>query len=96
MPEYGREYWEKHAVDRRLSPLQLVEIAEVHRAREDALALQARGYLFVDTNAITTFMFGVAYHGHALPRLEELAAAAETRYDLVFLCGDEIPYADTW
>jgi NadR type nicotinamide-nucleotide adenylyltransferase len=30
LPEYGREYWETHQVDRRLTPEQLVEIADGH------------------------------------------------------------------
>jgi HTH-type transcriptional repressor of NAD biosynthesis genes len=30
MPEYGRQYWEEHQVDRRLSPAQFVQIAEGH------------------------------------------------------------------
>ena len=30
MPEYGREYWEQHQVDRRLTKRQLLEIAEGH------------------------------------------------------------------
>lgn len=66
MPEYGREYWETHQVNRRLTPHQLLEIAEGHLEREDKLLLEA------------------------------LARQAETRYDLVFLCGDDIPYDDTW
>jgi len=96
MPEYGREYWEKHQSERRLTPEQLVEIAEGHIEREDKLVSDANGYLFVDTNAITTYMFALDYHGEALPRLVELADRAASRYDLVFLCGDDIPYDDTW
>ncbi len=96
MPEYGREYWETHQQDRRLSPEQLVEIGRRHLEREEALLLSARNILFVDTNAITTFVFALDYHGSALPGLEELARQAESRYDLVFLCGDDIPYDDTW
>lgn len=96
MPEYGREYWEKHQVDRRLSLTQLVEIAEGHLEREDRRIHDARGYLFTDTNAITTYMFSLDYHGTAHPRLAELAAQAQERYDLVFLCGTDIPYDDTW
>ncbi|GMK41225.1 transcriptional regulator NadR [Paenibacillus sp. CCS19] len=96
MPEYGREYWELHQSDRRLTQDQLVEIAEGHRDREDALALQARRYLFVDTNAITTYMFSLDYHGAAHPNLAALAEEASKRYDLVFLCEDDIPYDDTW
>jgi NadR type nicotinamide-nucleotide adenylyltransferase len=41
MPEYGREYWEAHQHERRLTLAQLVEIAEGHLQREEALLLQA-------------------------------------------------------
>lgn len=41
-------------------------------------------------------MFAMDYHGFANERLTELARSAERRYDLVFLCGDDIPYDDTW
>jgi HTH-type transcriptional regulator, transcriptional repressor of NAD biosynthesis genes len=96
MPEYGREYWEKNQVARRLEPGQLVEIAEGHIRREDQLTLDANRYIFVDTNAITTYMFALDYHGLALPQLELLALKASTRYDLIFLCADDIPYDNTW
>ena len=96
MPEYGREYWERHQVNRRLSPGQLVEIAEGHLEREEELLLLADRYLFTDTNALTTYQFALHYHGKASPRLTELAEKAVSRYDLVFLCDDDIPYEDTW
>jgi HTH-type transcriptional repressor of NAD biosynthesis genes len=96
MPEYGREYWDTHQVERRLSPQQLVEIANGHLEREETLLQQANGYLFTDTNALTTRIFAMYYHGSAAPRLEELADLAAGRYDLVFLCGDDIPYDDSW
>jgi HTH-type transcriptional regulator, transcriptional repressor of NAD biosynthesis genes len=96
MPEYGREYWESHQVGRRLTEEQLVEIAEGHLAREEEMILQANRYLFVDTDARTTRAFSRYYHGRAHPRLEELAIQAGRRYDHVFLCGDEIPYDDSW
>jgi NadR type nicotinamide-nucleotide adenylyltransferase len=96
MPEYGREYWERHHVERRVTAEQLVEIAEGHLEREEALLADANRYLFTDTNAVTTFMYALDYHGTAEQRLVELAEVASRRYDLVFLCGDDIPYADTW
>ncbi|MFZ2384350.1 MAG: AAA family ATPase [Candidatus Nanopelagicales bacterium] len=96
MPEYGREYWEAHQRDRRLSPDQLVELAEGHLAREEALLQEANGVLFTDTNALTTYVFGGYYHGCVAPRLALLAATAERRYDLVFVCNTDIPYDDTW
>lgn len=96
MPEYGREYWEEHQVERRLTLEQLVEIAEGHLERENALLCNAKRFLFTDTNAITTFMFSQYYHGKAHDRLELLAHQVEKRYDLVFLCDFDIPYDNTW
>ncbi len=96
MPEYGREYWMEHQVDRRLTLDQLAEIAEGHISREDDMLLKANRILFTDTNAITTFVFSLSYHGCASERLTRLAEAGEKRYDLVFLCDIDIPYDDTW
>ena len=96
MPEYGREYWETHHVDRRLTLEQLTEIAEGHLEREDALLCEANRYLFTDTNAQTTYIFSLYYHGKADKRLIDYANAASSRYDLVFLCDVDIPYDDTW
>lgn len=95
MPEYGREYWETHAIDRRLTPEQLVEIALGHAEREEAAARACDGPLFIDTNAVTTAMFALDYHGAIHPQLARLADAASSRYDVVFLCCDDIPYEDT-
>jgi NadR type nicotinamide-nucleotide adenylyltransferase len=96
MPEYGREYWEVNQVDRRLSLAQLVAIAEGHLERENERLCEANQYLFTDTNAITTLMFSLYYHGSAHQRLVELANLAQSRYDLIFLCDVDIPYDDTW
>ena len=96
MPEYGREYWEKHHVNRRLTLEQLVEIAELHLKIENQKIAVANRYLFTDTNALTTFIFSQYYHNVADPRLERLATQAEKRYDLIFVCGTDIPYSDTW
>jgi HTH-type transcriptional repressor of NAD biosynthesis genes len=96
MPEYGREYWAEHQQERRLRPEQLVDIALGHIEREEKLFTEANEYMIVDTNAITTSMFACYYHGTALPRLVELAAQAANRYDIVFVCEDDIPYDNTW
>lgn len=96
MPEYGREYWEKHQTNRRLTLEQLAEIAEGHLEREEKLLCEANQYLFTDTNAVTTYIFSLYYHGRAHQRLVECANACATRYDLVFLCDVDIPYDDTW
>jgi NadR type nicotinamide-nucleotide adenylyltransferase len=96
MPEYGREYWETHQVERRLSLEQLDAIAVGHLEREETHLTQANRYLFTDTNALTTYRFSLYYHGTATPYLTELANRCSTRYDLVFLCETDIPYDDTW
>jgi NadR type nicotinamide-nucleotide adenylyltransferase len=96
MPEYGREYWEKHQIDRRLTKEQLVDLAFGHMEREKEKIIDAKEYLFVDTNALTTHLFSQDYHGESHPKLVKLAEKASREYDLVFLCEDDIPYEDTW
>jgi NadR type nicotinamide-nucleotide adenylyltransferase len=96
MPEYGREYWESHQVERRLTAEQLVEIALGHRAREEKLIGDANRFLFVDTDATTTMQFSLYYHEAVHPDLIRMADEALGRYDVVFLCDTDIPYDDTW
>lgn len=94
--EYGREYWLKHQVDRRISFSAFDEIAKGHLEQEEKLLIDANHYLFVDTNAITTYMYALDYHGKAPKYLTQLALENASRYDLFFLCDDDIPYDDTW
>ena len=94
--EYGRDYWTEHQVDRRIELAAFDEIAIGHIEREEKALLAANKYLFVDTNAITTYMFAQDYHGQAPELLTQLAMENSQRYDLFFLCEDDIPYDDTW
>ncbi|MDF2937005.1 MAG: cytidyltransferase-related domain protein [Paenibacillaceae bacterium] len=94
--EYGRDYWTEHQVDRRITLEAFDEIAVGHLEREEQALLKANRYLFVDTNAITTYMFALDYHGRAPELLARLALENAKRYDLFFLCDDDIPYDDTW
>jgi HTH-type transcriptional repressor of NAD biosynthesis genes len=94
MPEYGREYWDSHNINRRLTNAQLEEIAVGHLQREDELLLLANRVLFTDTNAQTTRMFSHYYNRDATPHLELLADRCAARYDVFFLCADDIPYED--
>jgi HTH-type transcriptional repressor of NAD biosynthesis genes len=94
--EYGREYWEKNQIERLLTPEQLLYIAQEQIRQEDAALEVCDQYLFVDTNALTTWHFAQDYYGSALPELSSLADDSKDRFDFVFLCGDEIPYEDTW
>jgi HTH-type transcriptional regulator, transcriptional repressor of NAD biosynthesis genes len=93
--EYGREVWmQKNGI---LELSDYVHIAQHHRTLEDAAVLESKQFLFVDTNAITTMFWCYAYEGNGLPELTEFARAAETRYDQVFVCKDDIPFVqDGW
>ncbi|MBP1960911.1 AAA family ATPase [Paenibacillus aceris] len=94
--EFGRDYWTEHQVDRRIGLEAFDEIADGHIKREEQALLKANRYLFVDTNAITTYMFAMDYHGRAPELLTRIALENAQRYDLFFLCDDDIPYDDTW
>ena len=94
--EYGRDYWTEHQVDRRISLEAFDEICIGHIEREEEAYQNADTYCFVDTNAITTYMFAMDYHGKAPKLLEQTALLNYKRYDLFFLCEDDIPYDDTW
>lgn len=94
--EYGRDYWTEHQVDRRIGIEAFDDIAVGHIKREEQALLTADRYLFVDTNAITTYMYALDYHGRAPELLTRLALENAQRYDLFFLCDDDIPYDDTW
>jgi HTH-type transcriptional regulator, transcriptional repressor of NAD biosynthesis genes len=95
MPEYGREYWEKHQKNHRLTKREMLEIAKGHLKREDDALVRANKYLFTDTNALTTYLFGMWYHKETLPKLKTMAKDCFKRYDVVLLCDNDIPYDHT-
>ena len=94
--EYGRDYWFEHQIDGKLSLEDMNQIALGHLKREEEEVLKADKYLFIDTNAITTYMFSKYYHNQALDILTGLADNCASRYDLFFLCETDIPFEDTW
>lgn len=94
--EFGRTYWMENQVDRLLTQEQLLFIAEEQIRQEDAAISDANDFLIVDTNALTTWHFAIDYYGCALPELDKLADESKDRFDVVFLCADDIPFEDTW
>lgn len=95
MPEFGREYWEKHAENRRLTQDQLIDLAEEHIEREDQHLLDSKKYLFTDTNALTTATFSQYYHNEIPEKLWNLAKNTHHRYDIHIVCDTDIPYDNT-
>ena len=64
---------------------------------EDAAALEADRYLFVDTNAVTTMFFSHYYNRGSRPALRALADECRQRYRHVIVCDDDIPFEqDGW
>ena len=93
--EYGRDVWQEKNGE--LEQSDYTHIAEHHRELEDAAIVNAKRFLFVDTNAITTAYLGSVYEGTVPDSVIELARAAETRYHHVFLLADDIPFEqDGW
>jgi len=93
--EYGREYWERHQIGGKLTPHDLTELCKGHLRDENRKVLLANKYLFVDTNAITTYIYAQEYHGGANDEVAAFARACHLRYDLTFVCGTDCPYDDT-
>src|SRR5438094_1546285 len=93
VPEIGRFIWEEKGG--MLNADDYVEIAVQHRAAEDAALAQARRWLFVDTNALTTLLLGIEFHQVGDPAPSELLRYADdcrTRYAHTFVCAADIPY----
>jgi HTH-type transcriptional regulator, transcriptional repressor of NAD biosynthesis genes len=98
--EYGREHYEEKGGVLDLGDY--VYIARKHRELEDTAILRMlgtskSGYLFVDTNALTTLFFSYYYNQGGLKELHDFANDCKDRYHHVFVCADDIPFAqDGW
>ena len=93
--EYGREHYELK--DGRLDLDDYVEIARVHRTREEEARRGTNGWIFCDTNAITTMTFSHLYDRDSRPELREMAAGCIGRYGLTVVCDDDIEFEqDGW
>jgi nicotinamide riboside kinase len=95
VPEIGRFIWEEK--EGRLGPDDYVDIALKHRAAEDEAMAQARRWLFVDTNALTTLLLGIEFRqvGESPPAdLLRCADECRARYAHTFVCADDIPYEE--
>jgi nicotinamide riboside kinase len=95
VPEIGRFIWEEK--QGRLNAEDYVEIALKHRQAEDEAMPQARRWLFVDTNALTTLLLGIEFRQVGDPPPAELLRCADdckARYAHTFVCADDIPYEE--
>lgn len=93
--EYGREHYELR--EGLLDLDDYVEIAKVQRAREEEARRHTRGWIFCDTNAITTMTFSHLYDRDSRPELRLMAEECVNRYGLTVICDDDIEFEqDGW
>jgi HTH-type transcriptional repressor of NAD biosynthesis genes len=91
--EYGRELWLR--IGGTFDEALLLEVAREQVRREEAAVAQAApsagtpspdaqsAWVVCDTSALTTLVYSLIDHGHALPELHTLA---QRPYDLIVLC----------
>ncbi|TPG65880.1 AAA family ATPase [Hymenobacter nivis] len=95
VPEYGRQLTEE-----KMGALTFADhllIAQRHLELEEEQVAQARRFLFVDTNAITTALYSYYYYQRCDPALLQLARACRLRYAHTIVCQPSIPFeADGW
>lgn len=87
VPEYGRTLWEAQGG---LAEADFVGIARTHVAHTAERRREATRWLFVDTTPLTTAVFAAMWYGRVDPGLAALAR--DTRYDHLFLCGDDFGF----
>jgi HTH-type transcriptional repressor of NAD biosynthesis genes len=87
--EYGRTFQEN--VGRDLCLGDMLEIAYAHRAAEDAVSMQAKGLIFIDTEAIITKLWSEVFFDAAPEGLEPFIDPA--RYHLYLLAE---PHPHEW
>jgi HTH-type transcriptional regulator, transcriptional repressor of NAD biosynthesis genes len=97
-----QDYVEIAKEHRRLEDKATIELAKklnhyVAKGSSQLPSSDARGYLFIDTNAITTLFFSYYYNQGGLSELHTLANDCKSRYHHVFVCADDIPFEqDGW
>lgn len=95
VPEYGRQLTEEKMGA--LAYADHLHIAQQHLKIEDEQLAQARRFLFVDTNAVTTALYSYYYYQRCDPALLQMARDCRTRYAHAVVCQPSIPFeADGW
>ena len=88
VPEVAREYLEK--LDRPYAYEDLLQIGMQQMQLEDELAMQAKHYLFCDTDLRVIQVWSQHRYGEVDPWvLEEIARRT---YDLILLCAPDLPW----
>ena len=83
LPEYGREYWDSHQKNHRLTTQDLLNIQRGHKEKIKSALDNSNKYLFLDTAEITTALFGIYYDGGKTPwSMGSTVRGSQYSYDL--------------
>lgn len=88
--EVGRRLWVEANGDLPLDGY--ARICREHVALEDRAALEARRFVFVDTNAITTQAYASFFFGECPDEVRAYADRCRERYAHCFVCLPDIPF----
>ena len=89
VPEYAREFLERKAAPCEWEDLPHIAAEQLRLERE--AEPKAKGFLFCDTNAVTTHFWALWYRDEAQPDLERMADETQDDY-VYFLCGTDVPF----
>lgn len=92
--EYGREYTDIHpAYDMKIEDYET--IATIHEKLIDESVRNGKSPLiFIDTEAITTYLFGQLYMGFDFQSEKIIDIIMNQKFDLVLLCDIDVPWVD--
>lgn len=90
VPEVGRTLWVDAGGELPLSDY--VRICREHVALEDEAARQAKRFVFVDTNAVTTQSYAFFFFGECPEEVRAYADRCRARYAHTFVCAPDIPF----
>jgi len=92
--EYGREFTDENPA-KAMTIKDFETIAIEHNKRiEDMLENGDKPYIFIDTEAITTYSFGKLYWGNQFKSDIIVEIASKQNFDLTLLCDIDVPWVN--
>lgn len=92
--EFGREYTDENPA-KEMEVEDFEKIAITHKQLIDSQVNSGKSPLvFIDTEALTTYVFGQMYLGFDFESTEIIDIILEQKFDLVLLCDIDVPWID--
>jgi HTH-type transcriptional regulator, transcriptional repressor of NAD biosynthesis genes len=92
--EFGREYTDENPA-KEMDVSQFEEIAHYHKKLIDKTFDEGDSpFVFIDTEALTTYIFGQMYLGPKFYSEKIMNIVLEQKFDLILLCDIDVPWVD--